>query len=61
MRTLNYKVNAADGSTFVTTDFIVASKPGNRILESFFTDVNEIDKKQEEYRKKRIEKIWKKK
>ena len=56
MRLVNYKVRTKDGSEFTTTSHIEATKDGNRITETFLTDVSnwtdEKEKSAEEHRRK---------
>lgn len=57
MRTLNYKVRTENGFEFATTDYTLAVKGGNRILETYFTEVNEKTSKESERAEARVRKV----
>jgi len=62
MRNVNYLIKTCDGHTFKTTDYALATAYGNRILETFLTEVKTEKTKEQIKRyirryKKRIERI----
>lgn len=57
MRTINYKVRTADGSIFSTTSYSVATEGGNRIVETYLTEVDLTPDKVKEARSKRVAKL----
>lgn len=57
MRTLNYKVRTENGFEFTTTDYTLAVKGENRILETYFTEVNEKTDKESERAEARARKV----
>lgn len=48
MRKVNYIVKQADGSRFTTTDYSKATENGNRIAETFLTEINETTEERRE-------------
>ena len=57
MRRVNYRVRTADGTEFHTTNYREATNGGNRIEETYFTEIDERTEKQKERAKKHAEKI----
>lgn len=52
MRSVNYKVVRADGSKFDTTSYSEATNGGNRILETYLTEIcGKTEKEREAARK----------
>lgn len=60
MRSINYKVRCADGSTFVTSNYEMATTGGNRIIESILCPLDEKNEKQREKDNARARKVWEK-
>ena len=52
MRLLNYKVRRADGSEFSTTNYAVATSDGNKVLYSYFTQLDYLTEKERVYAEK---------
>lgn len=48
MRRVNYIVKQANGSKFTTTDYSKATSDGNRIVETYLTEINDITEEQRE-------------
>ena len=57
MRTINYKMRTANGSIFSTTSYSVATEGGNRIVETYLSEVDMTPDKVKEARNKRIAKL----
>ena len=57
MRKVNYTVRQADGSKFNTTDYSKATTDGNRIVETFLTEVDETTEEQQARAKAHAQKI----
>lgn len=57
MRKVNYIVRQADGSMFGTTDYSKATADGNRIVETFLTEVDETTEEQRARAKAHAQKI----
>lgn len=57
MRKVNYIVKQANGSKFNTTDYSKATADGNRIIETFLTEVDETTEKLREKAKTHAQKI----
>ena len=57
MRKVNYTVRQADGSKFNTTDYSKATADGNRIVETFLTEVDETTEGQRARAKAHAQKI----
>lgn len=57
MRKVNYIVKQANGSKFNTTDYSKATANGNRIIETFLTEVDETTEKSREKAKTHAQKI----
>lgn len=60
MRSVNYEVRTAEGATFFTASYTDAIEKGNRILKTFFVNIDEKSDKEKEWLKNRAEKIKKK-
>ena len=41
MRKINYETKAANGTTFVTADYIAATSNGCTVVKTFFTEVED--------------------
>ena len=41
MRSVNYEVKTADGATFQTMDYTLATQGGNRIVKTYLSDIDE--------------------
>lgn len=57
MRSVNYEVRTAEGTNFCTTNYAYAIRKGNRILKTFFVNIDEKSDKEKEWLKNRAEKI----
>jgi len=57
MRKVNYKVRKADGTEFHTTSYREATNGGNRIEETYLTEIDERTEKQREQNKAHARKV----
>ena len=57
MRKVNYRVRKADGTEFKTTSYSEATNGGNRIIETYLTDIDETSEKQKKQMKAHTQKI----
>ena len=57
MRRVNYRVRKADGAEFHTTNYKEATNDGNRIEETYFTEIDERTEKQKERARAHARKI----
>lgn len=57
MRKVNYRVKRADGTEFHTTSYNKATERGNRIEETYFTEVDERTEKQKKQAKEHARKM----
>ena len=57
MRKMNYKAVRADGTEFITTSYREATEGGNRITETYLTDLDERTDKQKEWAKVHAQKV----
>ena len=57
MRRVNYRVRRADGTEFHTTDYTAATNDGNRIEETYLTEIDERTEEQEEWARAHARKI----
>lgn len=57
MRKVNYRVRKADGTEFHTTNYSEATNGGNRIEETYFTEIDERTTKQKERARDHARKI----
>ena len=54
---INYEVRTAEGANFFTVSYTDAIRKGNRILKTFFVNIDEKSDKEKEWLKNRAEKI----
>ena len=57
MRKMNYKAVRADGTEFITTSYSEATEGGNRITETYLTDLDERTDKQKKWAKAHAQKV----
>ena len=57
MRSVNYEVKTADGATFQTMDYTLATKDGNRIIKTYLSDIDEKTEKQKKRQRERVNKL----
>jgi hypothetical protein len=57
MRRVNYRVRRTDGTEFHTTSYREATNDGNRIEETYLTEIDERTEEQKEWAKAHARKI----
>lgn len=57
MRRVNYRARKADGTEFHTTSYIEATNGGNRIEETYLTEIDERTEEQKEWARTHARKI----
>ena len=57
MRSVNYEVKTADGATFHTMDYTLATQSGNRIVKTYLSDIDEKTEKQKKRQRERVNKL----
>ena len=57
MKKVNYKVRKADGTEFHTTNYNEATNGGNRIKETYLTEIDERTEEQKERARAHAQKI----
>ena len=57
MRSVNYEVKIADGATFQTMDYTLATQSRNRIVKTYLSDIDEKTEKQKKRQRERVNKL----
>ena len=57
MRLINYRVRKADGTEFHTTSYKKATEGGNRIEETYLTEIDERTEEQKEKAREHARKV----